>query len=130
MRPHALFEPRLIKDDLLVGEYEIPFGDQDDRVLICFPGGKRSSIKELIAFNTPRPMSYVWVRRQHRPGAVRPVEIVVPRRFPFADEKFRERLTVGFTRRGMLFDLGVDSLPCVSFSAGSLFAQSNKARDV
>jgi hypothetical protein len=54
----------------------------------------------------------------------------VARRLPFADEKPRQGFAVGIARRGMLFDLVVDRLPCVITRAAGLFAQSNKAGDV
>ena len=61
---HAtLFEPLLVEDALLVGKYEIPFGDQDDDVLGRFRRVGCSCVKELIAFNTPGPMGDVRVSR-------------------------------------------------------------------
>src|SRR5262249_60932385 len=68
--------------------------------------------------------------RQHRPGAVGPIEIFVPRRCPLADEKTGQRLAVGIARRGMAFDLGIDRLPFVRLQAGGLFAYANEAGGV
>jgi len=48
----------------------------------------------LIAFDAPGAMRDVGFDGQHRPGAVRPVKIIVSRRFPFADETSRQGFAV------------------------------------
>ena len=74
-----LFQPLLVKDDFLVGKYEILFGDEDDRVLACFRRIGRSGIEILIALNAPGAVGDVWFHRYHRPSAVGLVEVIVPR---------------------------------------------------
>jgi hypothetical protein len=52
-RVAALLEPRLIKNDLLVGKYKIALGEQDDGVFARLRRVGRSGVKVLIAFNAP-----------------------------------------------------------------------------
>src|SRR5262249_29853967 len=125
----ALFEPRLVKGISLVGEYEILPGDEDDGGLARVGRVGRGGAEVLIAFDAPTPMGDT-LDRQHRPGAVGPIEIFVPRRRPLADEKTGQLLSVGIARRGVAFDLGIDRLPFVRLQAGGLFAHANKAGDV
>lgn len=75
-------------------------------------------------------MGDVRLGREHRPGAVGPIEIIVPRRFPLADSKRGQCFVVGILRRRMLLDLGIDRLPGVDFGVGGLVAQPVKTGDV
>src|SRR5262249_4592756 len=126
----ALLEPRLVKDISLVGEYEILLGDEDDGGLTRVGRVGRGGAEVLIAFDTPTPMGDALFDRQHRPGAIGPIEIFMPRRCPLADEKTGQLLAVGIARRGMAFDLGIDRLPFVRLQAGGLLAHANEAGDV
>src|SRR5262249_54359305 len=76
----ALFEPRLVKDISLVGEYEILPGDEDDGGLARVGRVGRGGAEVLIAFDAPTPMGDALFDRQHRPGAVGPTAMPTRRR--------------------------------------------------
>jgi membrane associated rhomboid family serine protease len=126
----ALFRPRLEEDDLPVHENEICLADEDDGVLARERRIGCGRVEILIAVDAPSAMGDVRLGREHRPGAVGPIEIIVPRRFPLADSKRGQCFAVGILRRRMLLDLGIDRLPGVGFGVGGLVAQPVKTGDV
>src|SRR5215469_2647605 len=78
-RATRLFCSRLVKHDVLIGEHKVSFADENDRVSSRLLRFTRMSVEILIAFDAPGAMRDVGFDGQHRPGAVRPVKIIVSR---------------------------------------------------